>query len=191
MRAAIARIASAIAPHEPVVLLGPDGQLASARAALTSPANVTFWPIPVDDLWCRDPGPTFVRGPAGDLAVSELNFNGWGNRQSVPSDRRVASAVAARLGLPVFANPIVGEGGGIEVDGAGTALAHESCWVNKNRNRGTKAEIERHLLAAVGATTMIWAPGIKGQDITDYHIDALARIHQTGLGPDPAAAGTR
>ena len=40
---------------------------------------------------------------------------------------------------------------------------------------------------------MIWAPGIKNQDITDYHIDSLARF--TGAGrmifqliddPDPS-----
>ena len=40
---------------------------------------------------------------------------------------------------------------------------------------------------------MIWAPGIKGADITDYHIDALARfvkpgqiLIQMGDEPDPA-----
>ena len=42
--------------------------------------------------------------------------------------------------------------------------------------RQVNAEIERRLLAAYGATKMIWAPGIKNQDITDYHIDSLARF---------------
>jgi agmatine deiminase len=32
------------------------------------------------------------------------------------------------------------------------------------------------LLETMGAEKMIWAPGIRGADITDYHIDALARF---------------
>ena len=60
-------------------------------------------------------------------------------------------------------------------------LAHASCWVNDNRNPGLSAdEIADRLGAAVGATKMIWAPGIKGEDITDYHIDALARFTAPG-----------
>jgi agmatine deiminase len=89
--------------------------------------------------------------------------------------------VAERKKLPVFANGIIGEAGGVEVDGAGMAMAHESSWINANRNRQSKAEIERLLLDALGAERMIWAPGIKGADITDYHIDALARFVKPGL----------
>jgi agmatine deiminase len=37
------------------------------------------------------------------------------------------------------------------------------------------------LLSAYGADRMIWAPGVKGQDITDYHIDALARFVRPGV----------
>lgn len=36
------------------------------------------------------------------------------------------------------------------------------------------------LLDTMGASKMIWAPGIKGADITDYHIDALARFVKPG-----------
>ena len=36
------------------------------------------------------------------------------------------------------------------------------------------------LLDTMGAKKMIWAPGIKGADITDYHIDALARFVKPG-----------
>jgi agmatine deiminase len=52
--------------------------------------------------------------------------------------------------------------------------------VISNRNRRTKAEIERLLLNALGAERMIWAPGVKGADITDFHIDALARFIKPG-----------
>jgi agmatine deiminase len=88
--------------------------------------------------------------------------------------------VAERLGLPVFHAGLVGEAGGVETDGHGTLIAHESSWVNPNRNKGSKAEVEAMLLDAMGAEKVIWAPGIKGGDITDYHIDALARFVKPG-----------
>ena len=80
----------------------------------------------------------------------------------------------------MYDSGVFGEGGGVETDGAGTLLAHASCWVNPNRNHCRKAEIEQRLLGALGAETMIWAPGIIGADITDYHIDALARFVKPG-----------
>ena len=122
--------------------------------------------------------------------MSDLGFNGWGGKQSHGDDSRIARRVADRLKLPVLANGIAGEAGGVEVDGAGTALAHESSWINGNRNKQSKADIERLLLDALGAEHMIWAPGIKGADITDFHIDALARFVKPGqvviqLGKSP------
>ena len=57
----------------------------------------------------------------------------------------------------------------------------------------SKVDVEARLLAAFGATQMVWAKGIKGQDITDYHIDSLARfvgqdqvLIQLPHAPDPA-----
>ncbi len=178
VRSKIALIAQTIARFEPVVVLARPNQLEQARKALG--AKVTLWPIETEDLWCRDSGPTFVRAASGKLAVSELNFNGWGNKQGYADDGRIAKRIANKLALPIFDNGIVGEGGGVEVDGDGTVLAHESCWVNKNRNKRSKAEVERLLLDALGAEKMIWAPGVKGADITDYHIDALARYVKPG-----------
>lgn len=174
----IALIASTVARFEPLVMLAPPDLAADVRARLG--ARIEVWPIETDDLWCRDSGPTFVRSADGALAMSELNFNGWGNKQPHANDRRIARRVAERLGVRMFDNGIVGEGGGIETDGAGTLLAHESSWVISNRNRRTKADIERLLLEALGAERMIWAPGVKGADITDFHIDALARFIKPG-----------
>jgi agmatine deiminase len=178
VRSRIALIASTIAKFEPVVMLARPEHEATVRARLGT--GVEVWPIATEDLWCRDCGPTFVRSAAGGLAVSELNFNGWGGKQSHHDDARVAARVAEKIGLKVFNNGIVGEGGGVETDGAGTLLAHESSWVIENRNRGPKARIEAQLLDALGGEKMIWAPGVKGADITDYHIDALARFIKPG-----------
>jgi agmatine deiminase len=153
-------------------------------------SGIALWPVLTDDLWCRDSGPTFVLSRDRRIAVSDLGFNGWGGKQRHAYDRLIARRVAERLKLPLFANGIVGEAGGVEVDGDGTAMAHESSWINTNRNRHSKAQVERLLLDALGADTMIWAPGITGADITDFHIDALARFVKPGqvliqLGKSP------
>ncbi len=178
VREKIALIARSIAQFEPVVVLARPDQKDQAATALGSAVSVL--PLPVDDLWCRDSGPTFVVGRDGRLAVSDLGFNGWGNKQDHAADAKIARRMADHLKLPRFANGIVGEAGGVEVDGAGTAIAHASSWINANRNRGDRADVERRLLEALGAEKMIWAPGLKSADITDYHIDALARFVKPG-----------
>jgi len=175
VQSVIADIANAIAEFEPVALLAAPGARGLDRAHLSS--GVERWDIPTDDLWCRDSGPTFVRAADGALAVAHIRFNGWGNKQRHSNDGRIAAAVATRLGLPLFDSGVIGEQGGIEHDGAGTMLAHASCWVNDNRNPGLSADrIAARLGTALGAEKMIWAPGVKGADITDYHIDSLARF---------------
>lgn len=179
VRTKIALIARSIARFEPVAVLAHPNLSESAQATLGG-GKIEVWPLPLEDLWCRDTGPTFVVSKAGKLAVSELGFNGWGNKQIHTYDSKIAARIAAKLGLAVYENGIKGEGGGVEVDGEGTVLAHESCWINRNRNTGSKAEVERLLLDALGASKMIWAPGVKGADITDYHIDALARFVKPG-----------
>jgi agmatine deiminase len=187
----IALIANTIARFEPVVMLVGDDDESGARAHLYD--RVEIWDIATDDLWCRDSGPTFVRNKAGALAVAHLQFNGWGKKQPNGNDRQIAKKVAARLNVPLLPTGLVGEGGGVEHDGAGTLLATASCWVNQNRNRGTQDQIGAKLVAALGGKKMIWTPGVKGKDITDYHIDALARFVGPGKVliqlPDKVEAG--
>lgn len=179
VQSAIVDIANAIGAHEPVAMLAASGARGLAPARFG--AGVEIWDIPTDDLWCRDSGPTFVKDADGGLAVAHLRFNGWGGKQPHRNDGRVSERVAQRLGLPLVDSGLVGEQGGVEHDGAGTLLAHASCWVNDNRNPGLTADqIADRLGAALGATKMIWAPGIKDADITDYHIDALARFTAPG-----------
>jgi agmatine deiminase len=170
----IALIANTISRFEPVVMLVGRDAASGARALLDD--AVEIWDIPTEDLWCRDSGPTFVKNKAGALAVAHIQFNGWGNKQPHRYDAQVAKRVAARLKMPLLLTGLVGEGGGVEHDGAGTLLATASCWVNRNRNRGTQDQIGTKLVAALGGKKMIWTPGVKGKDITDYHIDALARF---------------
>lgn len=174
LQQSVADIANAISDFEPVVMMMDAEYEPAARRKLGE--AIEIWHIPTEDLWCRDAGPVFVRNDGGELAVAHLNFNGWGNKQVHAHDGMVARRVAERLGLPLFDNGVVGEAGGIETDGNGTLIAHESSWVIENRNPGSKAEVEALLLEALGGEKLIWAPGRKGADITDYHIDALARF---------------
>ena len=183
----IADIANTVAEFEPVTMLMDKRHEASARRKLSD--AVEIWDVPTDDLWCRDSGPIFMVDGKGGLAVTSVNFNGWG-RYRLPNDERVARRVAAMLDLRFFASGIVGEGGGVEQDGDGTLLAHASSWINPNRNRGSKAAVESKLLAAYGAEKVIWAPGLIGEDVTDYHIDSLARFVKPGhvliqIGEEP------
>lgn len=175
---AIADIANTIVDFEPVVMLADARMHREMRKLLSE--RVEIWDIPTEDLWCRDSGPLFaVRD--GALIVSHLQFNGWGNKQVHRHDRGVAVRVADRLGLDVVSSGLIGEAGGVEHDGHGVLMAHESSWVNKNRNAGlSRDEIEARLLAAYGADLMIWSKGVYDLDITDYHIDSLARFSGAG-----------
>jgi len=171
----IADIANIIADFEPVTMLAAAQDHRSARAKLS--ADVELWDIPTEDLWCRDAGPIFVVDGAGKMAISHIQFNGWGEKQINRRDSQVAKRVAEHLGLDLLRTGLHGEAGGIEQDGHGLLMAHESSWVNDNRNPGmSRAQIEQRLLSAYGADRMIWTDGVRGEDITDYHIDSLARF---------------
>ena len=88
--------------------------------------------------------------------------------------------MAAALDFNVITSGLVGEAGGIETNGTGTLIAHESSWINDNRNPTlSKDQISKRLLAAYGADQIIWSHGVAGVDITDYHIDILARFVAT------------
>ena len=177
----IADIANTIAEFEPVVVLAAKDNHPAARKHLSK--SVELWDVPTEDLWCRDSGPLFAHLPDGKSAVSHIRFNGWGGKQIHKRDGEIAGLVAQQLDLPLVSSGLVGEAGGVEHDGHGLLMAHESSWVNRNRNRNpgmSRQKIENRLLAAYGADRMIWSRGLYGEDITDYHIDSLARF--TGPG---------
>ncbi|MFI1583772.1 agmatine/peptidylarginine deiminase [Embleya sp. NPDC020630] len=178
----IALIAKTIARFEPVVMCAPDAAGASAARAKCGSTVTVVSSIPVDDLWARDTAPVFRTDGQGGRDTVGLGFNGWGNKQTHAKDARVAAGIAAYDRLAFTRAGFTGEGGAVETDGDGTVLATESSLVNSNRNPGmTRAQIEQAVLAAYGASKMIWVPGIKGQDITDDHIDATSRFIGPGV----------
>lgn len=176
---AIADIANTISDFEPVTLLASGDHHAVVRKMVSQ--QVELWDVPTEDLWCRDAGPLFAWLGDGTLAVSHIQFNGWGKKQVHRLDTQVAAEIAERLGIPLIASGLVGEAGGVEQNGHGLLMAHESSWVNPNRNPNlSQDEIGERLLKAYGAEEIIWSDGVWGEDITDYHIDSLARF--TGPG---------
>ena len=182
----IALIARTIAQFEPVVMCAPDDWTADKARARCGPAVEVITAIPTDDLWMRDIAPVFRRDGYGGLEAVVLNFNGWGNKQVHHDDARAAERLAAHRGLRHSFADFVGEGGAIETDGDGTVMATESSLVNKNRNRGmSRDEIEDAVLEAYGADRMIWLPGIRGEDITDDHVDVTSRFVRPGHRPLP------
>ncbi len=175
---AIVRVASAIVQFEPVAMLCRPDQVGTVTKRLPT---VKVIPGEVDDLWARDTLPNFViRTGANaklEMAAAHARFNGWGNKQLHSGDETLAATVAVHLGVELLDSGLVGEGGGIEVDGTGTVLAAASSWVNDNRNPGiTRDHVSSGLTTMLGADRVIWVDGLAGQDITDGHIDTLARF---------------
>jgi agmatine deiminase len=121
VQTSIADIAKAISRFEEIVVLVGTDQAQHAKAMLGD--SVNLWDIPTDDLWCRDSGPTFVKNSDGDLAVSHIKFNGWGNKQIHENDGQIAARVAEKPGLPLLETGLKGEQGVLEHDGAGLVLA--------------------------------------------------------------------
>jgi agmatine deiminase len=185
----LARIALAIARYEPVSMLVRQADMALAQKLMGD--TVELLACPLNDLWMRDIGPVFVVQKTGDKAGIDFNFNGWGEKQDFDLDAKVASFVAQRAAVRRIQTALVLEGGGIEVDGHGTAIITESCVLNKNRNPGMdKAQVERELNRLLGLERIIWLPGIRGKDITDGHTDFYARFARPGVviagyDPDP------
>ncbi|PCE23423.1 agmatine deiminase [Paraburkholderia acidicola] len=191
VRQNLANIAKAIAAHEPLNMLVREEDH-DVAARLCGP-SVNLVVQPIDDLWMRDTGPVFVKGQSGQLGAVGFNFNGWGNKQEHAQDAEVAGFIARHAGAQFIETHLVLEGGGIEVDGEGTAIITESCVLNANRNPGLgKAQCEAELQRLLGVQKIIWLPGIKGKDITDGHTDFYARFASpgvvvAGLDQDPSS----
>ncbi|KAG0210201.1 hypothetical protein BGX28_009506 [Mortierella sp. GBA30] len=187
----IARVAKAVAKFEYVQVLVPPSHVDEAKAALGDQIGII--PRPVNDLWARDTSPLFL-SKGNDLVGVTYNFNGWGGKAPYQDDARVATSVLDYLNLSGFKSKLVAEGGSIETDGQGTLMMTESSIVNDNRNPGkSRDEIEEIFKSELHIKKVIWIKGVKGKDITDSHIDSLARFVAPGVvmisRPPPPAAG--
>ncbi|MFD3975320.1 agmatine/peptidylarginine deiminase [Streptomyces cyaneofuscatus] len=179
VREDIARIARAIAEYEYVVMMARPNQQKAAQRACGSQVEVI--PLAVDDMWARDTVPVFVE-EGGKVIGVDFNFNGWGDKQEHGHDARVGRTLLTEYGIPRVEAPLVSEGGSFETDGEGTLLITESSIVNENRNPGmSRDDIEAELIETLGVDKVVWLKGVRGQDITDAHVDSLVRFTAPGV----------
>ncbi|MFD6656238.1 agmatine deiminase family protein [Streptomyces parvus] len=179
VREDIARIARAIAEYEYVVMMARPDQRNAAQRACGSQVEVI--PLAVDDMWARDTVPVFVE-EGGEVVGVDFNFNGWGDKQEHTNDARVARTLLSKYRIPRVEAPLVAEGGSFETDGEGTLLITESSIVNENRNPGlSRDDIEADLIETLGVEKVVWLKGVRGQDITDAHVDSLVRFTAPGV----------
>ncbi|MGQ4713622.1 agmatine deiminase family protein [Streptomyces anulatus] len=179
VREDIARIARAIAEYEYVVMMARPDQRKAAQRACGSQVEVI--PLAVDDMWARDTVPVFVE-EGGEVVGVDFSFNGWGDKQEHTNDARVGRALLSKYGIPRAEAPLVSEGGSFETDGEGTLLITESSIVNENRNPGlSRDDIEADLIETLGVEKVEWLKGVRGQDITDAHVDSLVRFTAPGV----------
>ncbi|WOX21194.1 agmatine deiminase family protein [Streptomyces solicathayae] len=179
VREDIARVARAIGEYEAVVMMARPEQVAAAQKACGSQVEVI--PLANDDLWARDIVPVFVEED-GDVVGVDFNFNGWGNKQVHTNDAKIGRKLLTEYDIPRVQAPLVAEGGSFETDGEGTLLITESSIVNDNRNRGkSQTQIETELKETLGIQKVIWLKGVRGEDITDAHVDSLVRFTAPGV----------
>lgn len=189
-------VAHAIRRFEPVAMLVNPGDKAEAHDLLGS--DIDLVTDEIDDSWARDTGPSFLVNGSGGLAGVDLRFNAWGGKYSpYRNDDALARKIIDRTVATPIVSSLTGEGGGLCVDGEGTLLTTESCFLNPNRNPGwRKTEVEDELKRTFGVSKVIWLPGNISETETDGHIDGIAMFVKPGVvlletvpdKNDPAAA---
>jgi len=152
--------------------------------------KILFVNHPTNRGWTRDTGPVFVRKAESgkrkaETAIVHFHFNAWAKDHHWRKDRRVPDTAARLLRKKLFrANfnrrPFVLEGGGIEVNGRGTLLTTEQCYLHPTiqvRNPGmTRAQYEEMFRKYLGVKNIFWlAKGPKGDD-THGHVDDICRF---------------
>jgi agmatine deiminase len=158
------------------------------RSAGAEPGAVEFVVHRTNRGWTRDSGPIFVRRVGGgkrETAIVHFHFNAWAKYPDWDKDRRVPETVARRLKKRLYrakhgGKPFVIEGGGIEVNGRGTLLTTEECYLDPKvqvRNPGLgRVEIEGVLRGYLGVTNVQWLIAGPVGDDTHGHIDDICRF---------------
>jgi len=143
---------------------------------------------PTNRGWTRDSGPLFVRkgkGAKSEKAIVHFHFNAWAKYSDWQKDRRVPETAAKLLKRRLFnaehnGKDIVLEGGGIEVNGRGTVLTTEECYLDPKvqvRNPGLgRAEIDETLKQYLGVNNVLWLVAGPHGDDTHGHIDDICRF---------------
>jgi agmatine deiminase len=150
--------------------------------------KVRFVLHPTNRGWTRDSGPIFVRrrgGGRAETAIVHFHFNAWAKYSDWRKDRRVPEVAAKLLRKRLFNAEFQGrdfviEGGGIEVNGRGTVLTTEECYLDPKvqvRNPGLgRNEINTVLKEYLGVKNVLWLIAGPVGDDTHGHIDDICRF---------------
>jgi agmatine deiminase len=180
-RQAYAELAKTIATYEPVTMIArPD---LTAEASLTSGQGISVLPLAHDDSRIRDTAPTFLLDQAGALGGVDWQYNGYGARApAFEEDARLAEAICARLEVRRFVAPMVLEGGGLQIDGEGTALVCAGSVLDPKRNPDLHREASEKLLREyLGIAKVIWLEHGFDGDVTGGHVVNVTRFVRPGV----------
>ena len=167
--------------------------------------NIRFTAYPTNRSWVRDSGPIFVRRKNSQFAIRNsqfetaivhFHFNAWAKHDDWQKDRKVPDMVARALDKKLFhavrghddstqnsklkIKNFVLEGGGIEVNGRGTLLTTEECYLHPKiqvRNPGmTRAQYNETFAKYLGVKNVLWLRKGPAGDDTHGHIDDICRF---------------
>lgn len=152
--------------------------------------RVQFVVHPTNRGWTRDSGPIHVvkrkaKTGKAEKAIVHFHFNAWAKYRNWQLDTRVPQIAARLLKRPLFDAQYGGrrftiEGGGIEVNGRGTLLTTEECYLHPTiqvRNPGlAKADYETAFCQHLGVKNVLWLLNGPVGDDTHGHIDDICRF---------------
>jgi len=164
------------------------------RRAHCNLKRLQFIVHPTNRGWTRDTGPIFVRRkrlisktrpPVSSTAIVHFHFNGWAKYKNWQLDTTVPETAARQLRRQLFdarfnGRKFVLEGGGIEVNGRGTLLTTEECYLHPKiqvRNRGmSRAQYDQQFQQYLGVKNVLWLRKGPVGDDTHGHIDDICRF---------------
>ena len=188
---AFAKMSAVIAEYEKLhVLYDSYKIMREARSAIAQMGgdpdheNIIWHAIANDSAWMRDNGPVYVVD-GDELRVQDWKFDAWGGAFGafIPHnlDDRVPSRVGAYLDFPVDDIDIVHERGNLEFNGVDTVILNWSVLGDPRRNPGytrdqAKADLKHHF----GVSKVVFVEGVPEGDLTNGHIDGIARFIDPG-----------
>ena len=142
--------------------------------------NIQWHWVENNSAWMRDNGPVYVIEDS-TMRVQNWAFNAWGGAfgANVPFylDNQVPNKVARILDLPIEVIDIVHERGNLEFNGVDTVMLNWSVIGDSRRNQGyTKERANTDLKRHFGVSKVVFIDGVPEGDLTNGHIDGIARF---------------
>ena len=137
-----------------------------------------------------------VQSPKSETAIANFHFNAWARDNHWQKDRKIPEMASRWLGKKLFhaecsiaastqnsklkTQNFVLEGGGIDVNGRGTLLTTEECYLHPTiqvRNPGmTRTQYDETFQKYLGVTNPLWLLKGPAGDDTHGHVDDICRF---------------